>query len=80
MAISAIIGAMLGFGHSWIVILILLVIVLIIFGPGKLGQVGGALGKSIREFRKSSSGPDEPAGGRDNGAAAKTDTGPEPRR
>jgi len=41
------------FGHSWIVIVILLVIVLIIFGPGKLGQVGGALGKSLREFRKS---------------------------
>jgi len=57
------IGSMLGFGHSWIVILILLVIVLIIFGPGKLGQVGGALGKSIREFRKSSGGPDEPATG-----------------
>lgn len=74
------IGAMFGFGHSWIVIVILLVIVLIIFGPGKLGQVGGALGKSIREFRKSNSGQDEPAGGRDNGAASKTDAGPEARR
>jgi sec-independent protein translocase protein TatA len=67
------------FGHSWIVIVILLVIVLIIFGPGKLGQVGGAVGKSLREFRKSSSGADEPASGRDNGAAAKTDAGPEAR-
>ena len=31
--------------------LIVLAIVLI-FGVGKLGQVGGALGKSIREFRR----------------------------
>lgn len=33
---------------------ILLVIVLIIFGPGKLPNVGNALGKSIREFKKAS--------------------------
>ena len=31
---------------------IILVIVLIIFGVGKLPQIGGAIGKSIREFRK----------------------------
>ncbi|HEY0493884.1 MAG TPA: twin-arginine translocase TatA/TatE family subunit [Candidatus Dormibacteraeota bacterium] len=67
------------FGHSWIVIVILLVIVLVIFGPGKLGQVGGALGKSIREFRKTSSEGDEPAAARDNGAA-KTDSGADTRR
>ena len=40
------------FGHAWIVPLIILVLVLIIFGPGKLGALGGALGKSMREFRK----------------------------
>ena len=57
------------FGHSWIVIVILLVIVLIIFGPGKLGQVGGALGKSMREFRKSSSGQEEPVSPKDNGTS-----------
>ena len=33
---------------------ILLVIVLIIFGPGKLPSVGNALGKSIKEFKKAS--------------------------
>lgn len=32
--------------------MIILVIVLIVFGPGKLGQLGGALGQSMREFRK----------------------------
>ena len=36
---------------GWELVLIL-VVVLIIFGVGRLPQVGGALGKSIREFRK----------------------------
>lgn len=31
---------------------ILLVIVLIIFGPGRLPELGGAVGKAMREFRK----------------------------
>ena len=30
----------------------LLVIVIIVFGVGKLGDVGGAIGKGVREFRK----------------------------
>jgi sec-independent protein translocase protein TatA len=36
-------------------IIVVLAVVIIIFGVGKLPQVGGALGKSIREFRKASS-------------------------
>lgn len=32
-------------------LVIILVIVIIIFGVGKLPELGGALGKSIREFR-----------------------------
>ncbi len=40
-------------------LLIILVIVVLIFGAGKLPQVGGALGKSIREFKKAQSGEDE---------------------
>ncbi len=31
---------------------LIIVAVVLIFGVGKLGQVGGALGKSIREFRR----------------------------
>ncbi len=46
------------FGHWW-ELLIILAIVVLIFGPGKLGDVGGALGKSIREFRKSASSEDD---------------------
>ena len=33
-------------------IILVLVIILIIFGVGKLPQVGGAIGKGLREFRK----------------------------
>ena len=36
-------------------LLIILVIVLLIFGAGKLPQIGDALGKSIRNFKKSAS-------------------------
>ena len=36
-------------------LVIVLVIVMIIFGVGRLTEIGGALGKSIREFRKASS-------------------------
>jgi sec-independent protein translocase protein TatA len=38
------------FGHSWELILIL-VAVLLVFGPGKLPDVGQALGRGIREFK-----------------------------
>jgi sec-independent protein translocase protein TatA len=36
-------------------LLIILVIVLIIFGPGKLPDLGKAMGKTIKEFRQASS-------------------------
>lgn len=34
----------------WLVLI--LAIVLIIFGPGRLPELGGAVGKAMREFRK----------------------------
>ncbi|MGB3903600.1 MAG: twin-arginine translocase TatA/TatE family subunit [Anaerolineae bacterium] len=37
-------------------LLIVLVIIIIIFGVGKLPEIGGALGKGIREFRTASQG------------------------
>ena len=37
-------------------LIIVLVIILIIFGVGRLGEIGGALGKGIREFRRGQSG------------------------
>ena len=36
-------------------LLVILVIALVLFGPGKLPDVGKALGKSIREFKAASS-------------------------
>ncbi|MGH7861031.1 MAG: Sec-independent protein translocase subunit TatA/TatB [Candidatus Dormibacteraceae bacterium] len=39
-------------GHLWIVAL--LVIALVVFGPGKLPDLGGAVGKGIKEFRQAS--------------------------
>jgi sec-independent protein translocase protein TatA len=35
-------------------LILVLVIVLIIFGPGKLPDIGSAIGKGVREFRKAS--------------------------
>lgn len=40
------------FGIHWAYIVLLLVVVLIIFGPGRLPELGGAVGKAMREFRK----------------------------
>ncbi len=40
-----------GFLPSGPEVWVILVIILIVFGAGKLPQVGGALGKGIREFR-----------------------------
>jgi sec-independent protein translocase protein TatA len=37
-------------------IVLILMVVLIVFGVGKLPQVGGAIGKGIREFRKAQRG------------------------
>lgn len=40
-------------------LILILAIVLLIFGVGKLPQLGRGLGQSIREFRSSLSGEDE---------------------
>ena len=50
-------------------LIIILVIALLILGPGKLPDVGAALGRSIREFRKASSDVQE---------ATRIDTSPVP--
>jgi sec-independent protein translocase protein TatA len=50
-------------------LILILVIALVIIGPGRLPDVGAALGKSIREFRKASS---------DMAEATRIDTSPLP--
>ncbi len=41
-------------------LLLILVIGLVIFGPGKLTESGKALGRSVREFRAAASEEEEP--------------------
>ncbi len=41
-------------------LLLILAIVLIIFGPGKLPEIGEGLGKSIRGFKKAMSEKEKP--------------------
>jgi sec-independent protein translocase protein TatA len=43
-------------------LLIIMVIVLIIFGPGKLPELGSSIGKAIRGFKKAMAEPDEKSG------------------
>lgn len=40
------------FGLGPVELLIILVIIVLIFGANRLGEIGGALGKTVREFRK----------------------------
>lgn len=42
-------------------LIIVLVIVIIVFGVGRLPEVGGGIGKGIREFRRSITGNDDDA-------------------
>ncbi len=49
-------------------LVLILVIGLVVFGPGKLPEIGRAVGKSIQEFKKATS------------AAAETEAKPAPKR
>lgn len=40
-------------------LIIILIVVLIFFGVGKLPEIGGGFGKAIRNFKKAGSGEDE---------------------
>ncbi|HNY10819.1 MAG TPA: twin-arginine translocase TatA/TatE family subunit [Candidatus Wallbacteria bacterium] len=48
---------MFGLGTSELIVI--LIIALIVFGPQRLPQIGGAIGKSIKEFKKSMSDTDD---------------------
>lgn len=43
-------------GAEWIIIL---VIVVLLFGPGRIGKISGELGRSIKAFREGLSGDDK---------------------
>jgi sec-independent protein translocase protein TatA len=40
------------FGLGWLEVALILVVVLAIFGPKKLPELGGALGKTLRGFKE----------------------------
>ena len=47
------------FGIGMPELIIILVIVLVVFGAGRLPEIGSALGKSIKNFKRASDGKDE---------------------
>lgn len=51
---------------------IVLVLALVVFGPKRLPEIGGAMGKGIREFKRGTSDIDEPVTRSDD--ARSTDT------
>ncbi|MDP9270562.1 MAG: twin-arginine translocase TatA/TatE family subunit [Chloroflexota bacterium] len=73
---------------GWPELIILLVVVLIIFGPGKLPDIGNAIGRGVREFRKASSDledsirgdvkPAQPGNGGSTGSTSSTPGGTGP--
>lgn len=47
-------------GFSWQELVVVLLIVLVLFGPKKLPEIGASLGKGIRGFKDSLNGMDKP--------------------
>lgn len=47
------------FGFGLPELIVVMVIVLVVFGAGRLPEIGGALGKSIRNFKNASNGKEE---------------------
>ena len=62
--------------EPWHLVLIL-IIALVIFGPGKLGDIGGSLGRGIKEFKSTMTEDDTPTKAKEptaeEAAAAKTE-------
>jgi sec-independent protein translocase protein TatA len=61
---------------GWPEILIIILIVVVIFGAGKLPEVGGALGKSVRDFRSNLQGPDQEIEAKSTTSTPRQDTNP----
>ncbi|HKZ16375.1 MAG TPA: twin-arginine translocase TatA/TatE family subunit [Geobacteraceae bacterium] len=47
------------FGFGMPELIVILVIILVVFGAGKLPEIGSALGRGIKNFKRASEGKDE---------------------
>jgi sec-independent protein translocase protein TatA len=47
------------FGYGGFPVIIILLLILVIFGAGKLPEIGSSLGKGIKNFKRSFEGKDE---------------------
>jgi sec-independent protein translocase protein TatA len=59
---------------GWSELIVILVVALLVFGPHRLAEVGGALGRAVREFRRAVDEDDH----RDSGSARQTPQPPHP--
>lgn len=66
---------MFGLGTSELIVI--LIIALVVFGPQRLPQIGGAIGKSIKEFKKSLSDDDKKNGTEVTGRDDEKNDGPD---
>jgi sec-independent protein translocase protein TatA len=59
-------------GLGWQELVIVLVIIMIIFGAGKLPEIAKSLGQGVKEFREEAQAPVVPASTRTTGAATES--------
>ena len=59
-------------GLGWQELVIVLVIIMIIFGAGKLPEIAKSLGQGVKEFREEAQAPVVPATARTTGTATET--------
>jgi len=55
-------------------LVVILVVALLIFGPGRLPEIGGALGRGIRDFKRGFDGSEDEQKHLDADAKESTDT------
>ena len=68
------------FGIGFPELLVILVVALVIFGPGKLPELGSSLGQGIRDFRRAFEGHEDVKGESESAkdAEAREDATPPP--